>query len=351
MSGVSIQNVEKSFGDVRVIHGINVEIEDGAFVVLVGPSGCGKSTLLRLIAGLEDVTGGSIRIGGQEVNDMAPKDRDIAMVFQNYGLYPHMTVAQNMGFALKLARVDKAEIASRVNDAAGILNLDVLLDRYPRQLSGGQRQRVAMGRAIVRNPQVFLFDEPLSNLDAKLRVQMRAEIKQLHQRLKVTTVYVTHDQIEAMTMADVIVVMHDGVVKQAGAPLELYDRPMNLFVAGFIGSPSMNFLDATVKGGALLLADGQRLDVPHGVVLTEGQAVRIGIRPEDLTVAETGLQVQVSIVEPTGAEILIGARLGDVPFTVVLRERHNLTPNQTITVAPNPGRVHLFDPKTEMRIN
>ena len=351
MSGVSIQNVEKSFGDVRVIHGIDVEIEDGAFVVLVGPSGCGKSTLLRLIAGLEDVTGGSICIGGQEVNDMAPKDRDIAMVFQNYGLYPHMTVAQNMGFALKLAGVDKAEIANRVNNAAGILNLDVLLDRYPRQLSGGQRQRVAMGRAIVRNPQVFLFDEPLSNLDAKLRVQMRAEIKQLHQRLKVTTVYVTHDQIEAMTMADIIVVMHDGVVKQAGAPLELYDKPMNLFVAGFIGSPAMNFLDAIVTGGALVLADGQVLDAPDGAALTEGQAVRIGIRPEDLTVADTGLQVQVSIVEPTGAEILIGARLGDVPFTVVLRERHNLTPNQTITVAPNAGRVHLFDPKTEMRIN
>ncbi len=351
MSGVSIQRVEKHFGDVRVIHSIDVEIADGAFVVLVGPSGCGKSTLLRLIAGLEDVTGGSIRIGGQEVNDMAPKDRDIAMVFQNYGLYPHMTVAQNMGFALKLAGVDKAEIASRVANAAGILNLEALLDRYPRQLSGGQRQRVAMGRAIVRNPQVFLFDEPLSNLDAKLRVQMRAEIKQLHQRLKVTTVYVTHDQIEAMTMADIIVVMHDGVVKQAGAPLELYDRPENLFVAGFIGSPSMNFLDATVAGGALVLADGQRLAVPEGVSLAEEQAVRVGIRPEDLVMAADGLRAQVSIVEPTGAEILIGARLGTAPFTVVLRERHDLAPDQTITVAPTPGRVHLFDPKTETRLN
>ncbi|MFN4130331.1 MAG: ABC transporter ATP-binding protein [Paracoccaceae bacterium] len=351
MSGVSIQNVEKSFGAVRVIQEINIEIDDGAFVVLVGPSGCGKSTLLRLIAGLEDVTGGSIRIGGQEVNDMAPKDRDIAMVFQNYGLYPHMTVARNMGFALKLAGVAKSEIASRVANAAGILNLEQLLDRYPRQLSGGQRQRVAMGRAIVRNPQVFLFDEPLSNLDAKLRVQMRAEIKQLHQRLKVTTVYVTHDQIEAMTMADIIVVMHDGVVKQAGAPLELYDRPANLFVAGFIGSPAMNFLDATVTGGALVFADGQSLPVPGGAKLAEAQSVRVGIRPEDLTIADAGLKVQVGIVEPTGAEILVGARLGDLPFTVVLRERHSLAADQIITVAPMPGRLHLFDPRTEERLN
>ena len=351
MAGVSIQNVEKAFGEVRVIHGINVEISDGAFVVLVGPSGCGKSTLLRLIAGLEDVTGGSIRIGDQEVNDMDPKDRDIAMVFQNYGLYPHMTVAQNMGFALKLSGVDKAEIAKRVGNAAGILNLDALLDRYPRQLSGGQRQRVAMGRAIVRDPQVFLFDEPLSNLDAKLRVQMRAEIKQLHQRLKVTTVYVTHDQIEAMTMADVIVVMHDGVVKQAGSPLELYDRPTNLFVAGFIGSPAMNFLDAKVTGGALVFADGQSLPAPEGTPLAEGQAVRVGVRPEDLIVADAGLSLRVRVVEPTGAEIHIGAQMQNTPVTVVLRERHALKADQTLVVAPLPGRVHLFDPKTEARLN
>lgn len=351
MSGVSIQNVEKSFGNVRVIHDIDIEIADGSFVVLVGPSGCGKSTLLRLIAGLEDVTGGSILIGGQQVNDMAPKDRDIAMVFQNYGLYPHMTVAQNMGFALKLSGVNKSEIARRVEDAAAILNLDALLDRYPRQLSGGQRQRVAMGRAIVRNPQVFLFDEPLSNLDAKLRVQMRAEIKQLHQRLKVTTVYVTHDQIEAMTMADVIVVMHDGVVKQAGSPLELYDRPENLFVASFIGSPSMNFLDATVANGALTLADGQSLPVPEDAQLKNGQAVRVGIRPEDLTVAETGLNLTVALVEPTGAEIHVGATLGQTPVTVVLRERHALHPDQSLTVTHLPGRLHLFDPKTEARLN
>ena len=351
MAGVSIQNVEKAFGGVRVIHGIDIEIMDGAFVVLVGPSGCGKSTLLRIIAGLEDVTSGSIMIGDTEVNDMAPKDRDIAMVFQNYGLYPHMTVAQNMGFALKLAKIDKAEIARRVEHAAGILNLSALLGRYPKQLSGGQRQRVAMGRAIVRNPQVFLFDEPLSNLDAKLRVQMRAEIKQLHQRLKVTTVYVTHDQIEAMTMADMIVVMHDGVVKQAGSPLELYDRPANLFVAGFIGSPAMNFLDATVRGSDLVLADGQILPVPQATDLHEGQAVRVGIRPEDLAVSEAGLRTRVRIVEPTGAEIHVGADLGDTRMTVVLRERHDLQPEQDLIVSPRAGDVHLFDPKTEARLN
>ncbi|MFN4158088.1 MAG: ABC transporter ATP-binding protein [Gemmobacter sp.] len=351
MAGVSIRNVEKTFGETRVIHGIDVEIADGAFVVLVGPSGCGKSTLLRIIAGLEDVTGGQILIGGTEVNDMAPKDRDIAMVFQNYGLYPHMTVAQNMGFALKLSRVDKAEIASRVNRAAEILNLTPLLDRYPRQLSGGQRQRVAMGRAIVRNPQVFLFDEPLSNLDAKLRVQMRAEIKQLHQRLKVTTVYVTHDQIEAMTMADIIVVMHDGVVKQAGAPLELYDRPANLFVAGFIGSPSMNFFPATVSGGALRLADGQMLAANDGASLVEGAEVIVGLRPEELVMADHGLRTKVTLVEPTGAELHVGAILAGQPVAAVFRDRHNLSPGQAIAVAPVPGRMHLFDPKTQNRLN
>ena len=351
MAGVSIRNVEKAFGDTRVIHGINVEIADGAFVVLVGPSGCGKSTLLRIIAGLEDVTAGHILIGDTEVNDMAPKDRDIAMVFQNYGLYPHMTVAQNMGFALKLARTDKAEIARRVEHAAGILNLTALLDRYPRQLSGGQRQRVAMGRAIVRDPQVFLFDEPLSNLDAKLRVQMRAEIKQLHQRLKVTTVYVTHDQIEAMTMADIIVVMHDGVVKQAGAPLELYDRPANLFVAGFIGSPSMNFFPVTVADGALRLADGQTLPIPAGVSLTDGAKVILGLRPEELVMADHGLRADVTLVEPTGAELHVGARLADQSVTAVFRDRHSLAHGQPITLSPLPGRMHLFDPTTEARLN
>ena len=247
MASVGIRDVKKAFGTTQVIHGVDITIGDGEFVVLVGPSGCGKSTLLRMIAGLENITGGEIRIGERVVNNVPPKERDIAMVFQNYALYPHMTVAANMGFSLRLRGAPKQEIDSRVHRAAEILGLMPLLERYPRQLSGGQRQRVAMGRAIVRDPQVFLFDEPLSNLDAKLRVAMRTEIKELHQRLKTTTVYVTHDQIEAMTMADKIVVMHDGIVEQIGTPLDLYDKPDNLFVAGFIGSPAMNFLKGQIK--------------------------------------------------------------------------------------------------------
>src|SRR3569623_570156 len=246
MASVAIRDVRKAFGTTAVIHGVDISILDGEFVVLVGPSGCGKSTLLRMIAGLENITGGEIAIGDRVVNNVPPKERDIAMVFQNYALYPHMTVSDNMAFSMKLRGAPKEEIDSRVNRAAGILGLENLLERYPRQLSGGQRQRVAMGRAIVRDPQVFLFDEPLSNLDAKLRVQMRAEIKELHQRLKTTTIFVTHDQIEAMTMADKIVVMHDGIVEQIGSPLELYDRPQNIFVAGFIGSPSMNFIQGAM---------------------------------------------------------------------------------------------------------
>ncbi len=247
MAPIGVIDVRKAYGALEVVHGVSIDIADGDFVILVGPSGCGKSTLLRMIAGLESITSGVIKIGDRVVNTLAPKDRDIAMVFQNYALYPHKTVAENMGFALKLRGAPKAEIEQRVQRAAEILDVATLLDRYPRQLSGGQRQRVAMGRAIVRDPQVFLFDEPLSNLDAKLRVQMRAEIKELHQRLKTTTIYVTHDQIEAMTMADRIVVLRDGVIEQVGAPLDLYDRPANLFVAGFIGSPSMNFLKGTIR--------------------------------------------------------------------------------------------------------
>ncbi len=250
MASVQIHDVRKSFAGFEVLHGVSIPIEDGEFVVLVGPSGCGKSTLLRMLAGLENITSGTISIGERVVNNVHPKERDIAMVFQNYALYPHMTVSANMAFSMKLRGAPKSEIETRVAKAADILGLKPLLDRYPRQLSGGQRQRVAMGRAIVRDPQVFLFDEPLSNLDAKLRVAMRTEIKELHQRLKTTTVYVTHDQIEAMTMADKIVVMHDGIIEQMGAPLELYDRPANQFVAGFIGSPAMNFIDARIVGGA-----------------------------------------------------------------------------------------------------
>ena len=265
MASVVIRDVRKAFGLAPVIHGVTITIDDGQFVVLVGPSGCGKSTLLRMIAGLENITAGEIKIGDRVVNNLPPKERDVAMVFQNYALYPHMTVSANMAFSMKLRGARKDEIEKRVTRAAEILGLLSLLERYPRQLSGGQRQRVAMGRAIVRDPQVFLFDEPLSNLDAKLRVQMRTEIKELHQRLETTTVYVTHDQIEAMTMADKIVVMHDGRVEQIGAPLELYDRPQNLFVAGFIGSPAMNFLKGTIRANGQLLfeaAGGLRLP-PH----------------------------------------------------------------------------------------
>src|SRR5271157_2861433 len=307
MAPVSLRDVRKTFGSTEVLHGVSVEIEDGEFVILVGPSGCGKSTLLRMIAGLENITAGEIAIGGRVVNNVAPKARDIAMVFQNYALYPHMTVRDNMAFSLSLAKVPKAVIDQQVNRAAQILGLTPYFNRYPRQLSGGQRQRVAMGRAIVRDPQVFLFDEPLSNLDAKLRVQMRTEIKELHQRLGTTTVYVTHDQIEAMTMADKIVVMHDGIVEQIGTPLELYDRPDNLFVAGFIGSPAMNFIPGALRrenGAAFVeVAEGIRLAVSLRDNGADGQKVIYGVRPEHFDVAsDGGLPTRVHVVEPTGAD-------------------------------------------------
>ena len=279
MAQVAIRNVSKAFGAVKVLHSVSVDIADGDFVVLVGPSGCGKSTLLRMVAGLESVTGGTIAIGERTVNHLPPAKRDIAMVFQNYALYPHKTVAQNMAFALKLRETDPAVVAERVKKAAEILDSMPYLDRYPRQLSGGQRQRVAMGRAIVRDPQVFLFDEPLSNLDAKLRVQMRTEIKELHQRLKTTTIYVTHDQVEAMTMADKIVVMQAGRIEQMGAPLELFDRPANVFVAGFIGSPAMNLLKGTVVGEGVQI-DGVDMPYPPQRKIWEGQEVLYGVRPE-----------------------------------------------------------------------
>src|SRR6202167_617541 len=286
MASVEVVNIRKAYGTVEVIHGVSVSIDDGEFVTLVGPSGCGKSTLLRMIAGLESITGGAIKIGGRVVNTLAPRDRDIAMVFQNYALYPHKTVAENMSFGLKQRRTPKAEIEARVRRAAEILHVAPYLSRYPRQLSGGQRQRVAMGRAIVRDPQVFLFDEPLSNLDAKLRVQMRAEIKELHQRLKTTTIYVTHDQVEAMTMADRIVVMRDGVVEQAGLPLDLYDRPSTLFVAGFIGSPAMNLFKGSIQGNGkptFLTESGvglPRQSAPRGA---DGRPCIYGVRPEHLS--------------------------------------------------------------------
>ncbi|MGU3494981.1 ABC transporter ATP-binding protein [Xanthobacteraceae bacterium A53D] len=353
MATVDIRAVTKAYGATAVIHGVDIDIRDGEFVVLVGPSGCGKSTLLRMIAGLENISGGEIRIGNRVVNDVPPKERDIAMVFQNYALYPHMTVGANMGFSLKLRKAPKTEIDQRVNRAAEILGLSHLLERFPRQLSGGQRQRVAMGRAIVRDPQVFLFDEPLSNLDAKLRVQMRTEIKELHQRLKTTTVYVTHDQIEAMTMADKIVVMHDGVVEQVGAPLDLYDQPANQFVAGFIGSPSMNFIKGKVEvsgNAAFVLADGTRLPldrVPEGLA---GKPAVYGLRPEHIRIDPQGVPAQVVVVEPTGSEILAIVKLGGQEIACLFRERLSLSPGETIHIAPMPGLAHLFDAESGQRL-
>ncbi|TWG92465.1 carbohydrate ABC transporter ATP-binding protein (CUT1 family) [Mesorhizobium sp. J18] len=352
MASVEIADVRKSFGSHQVIKGVSVDIADGEFVILVGPSGCGKSTLLRMLAGLEHITSGEIRIGERVVNDLPPKDRDIAMVFQNYALYPHMTVAENMAFSLVLKRASKSEIAERVKPAAAILGLSDLLDRYPRQLSGGQRQRVAMGRAIVRDPQVFLFDEPLSNLDAKLRVSMRTEIKNLHQRLATTTVYVTHDQIEAMTMADKIVVMHDGIVEQIGAPLELYDRPDNLFVAGFIGSPAMNMLPGKLDPNdpaRFLTKDGVALPVTPPGEDARGRDLVYGVRPEAIALGGP-IEVKIVVVEPTGSESQVVGMLGSTEITCVFRERISAAPDQAMNVSIDPAAVHLFDAKTGMRL-
>jgi multiple sugar transport system ATP-binding protein len=352
LASVEIVNVKKSYGDQEVIHGVSMTMADGEFVALVGPSGCGKSTLLRMIAGLEDISGGDIKIGSRVVNGLQPKDRDIAMVFQNYALYPHKTVAENMGFALMLRKTPKAEIDARVKRAAEILDLVPYLGRYPRQLSGGQRQRVAMGRAIVRAPQVFLFDEPLSNLDAKLRVQMRAEIKELHQRLKTTTVYVTHDQIEAMTMADKIVVLHDGIVEQVGSPLELYDRPSNLFVAGFIGSPAMNMFKGVIRGGAsphFALPDGSTLPLATVPAGADGLEAVYGVRPEHLTLGGP-ITSTVTVIEPTGAETQVIAKLGSQKITGVFRERVSANPGESIAMSPDLSLVHLFDAKSGKRL-
>ncbi len=354
MAEVGIHEVFKSFGSVEVIHGVSVDIGDGEFVVLVGPSGCGKSTLLRMIAGLEEISRGEIGIGGRVVNDLRPKDRDIAMVFQNYALYPHMTVAKNMAFSLKLRRESKEVIDQKVKRAADILGLEGLLDRLPKQLSGGQRQRVAMGRAIVRDPQVFLFDEPLSNLDAKLRVQMRTEIKELHQRLKTTTIYVTHDQIEAMTMADKIVVLRDGVVEQMGSPLDLYDKPANLFVAGFIGSPSMNIIEGEIRGSngssTFVTDDGIELPSPPLPSAAAGRAASFGVRPEHLVLAESGFPAEVQVVEPTGSETQVFMKLGKHDFVGVFRERIRVAPGETLRLQTDPALVHLFDRETGVRL-
>jgi len=337
MGNVTIQDLHKSYGTVEVIHGLNIDIAESEFVALVGPSGCGKSTLLRMIAGLEPINEGTIAINDRVVNSLPPSQRDIAMVFQTYALYPHKSVAENMGFALKVAKKDKKEINLRVKEAAEILGLTEYLSRKPRHLSGGQRQRVAMGRAIVRDPQVFLFDEPLSNLDAKLRVQMRTEIKELHQRLKTTTVYVTHDQIEAMTLADRIVVMQNGYIEQIGTPLELYDRPMNEFVATFIGAPSMNLLEGNLENGTLTLGT-QQFPGPAGA-----GKVNVGVRPEHLSVSDTGLPMTVKVVEPTGSETMVFLNHDGQDVVAVFRERHNFEPGQTIYLQPDTEQLHIFN--------
>jgi multiple sugar transport system ATP-binding protein len=354
MASVDVIDVRKAYGIHEVIHGVSIAIADGEFVTLVGPSGCGKSTLLRMIAGLEPITSGAIRIGERIVNDLPPKDRDIAMVFQTYALYPHKTVSENMGFSLKLRHAPKAEIEKRVGRVAGILNLIPYLARYPRQLSGGQRQRVAMGRAIVRDPKVFLFDEPLSNLDAKLRVQMRAEIKELHQRLKTTTVYVTHDQVEAMTMADRIVVLNEGVIEQAGSPLDLYDRPENLFVAGFIGSPAMNLIKGTLRINgrpSFLTEGGVTLPLTTAPAGADGRAAIYGIRPEHFSIGGRQITAEVSVVEPTGSETQVFAKLGSQKIVGVFRERIKAQPGERLPVMPDPAAVHLFDATTGQRLN
>jgi multiple sugar transport system ATP-binding protein len=351
MAEVTIRALRKMYGGLQVIHGLDLDIADGEFVVLVGPSGCGKSTLLRMIAGLEEVSAGDVMIGPRRVNNLPPSERDIAMVFQSYALYPHKTVAANMGFPLKMRGMAKAQIDQKVARAAEILGLTPYLDRYPRAMSGGQRQRVAMGRAIVRDPQVFLFDEPLSNLDAKLRVQMRAEIRELHQRLKTTTVYVTHDQIEAMTMADKIVVMQGGRIEQVGAPLDLYDRPANTFVASFIGSPAMNMLPGVAEAGGVRVAEGVVLPVPPAVKLAPGREVIYGIRPEHLA-AGPGLTGTVAVVEPTGSEthVILRPEGGGAEVVALFRDRVTFRPGDRLALAPEASNVHLFDKGSGVRL-
>ena len=353
MGNIAISNVTKKFDSTEVIHGINLKINDGEFVVLVGPSGCGKTTLLRMIAGLESITEGNISINDKVINKIKPKERDCAMVFQNYALYPHMKVAANMGFSLKIKKASKEEINKKVKDVAKILEIEDYLERYPRQLSGGQRQRVAMGRAIVRNPKVFLFDEPLSNLDAKLRVQMRTQIKLLHARLKTTLVYVTHDQVEAMTMADKIVVMNEGLVEQTGAPLELYDKPVNIFVAGFIGSPSMNLLNASINSNSINLGSAGSIPITRKTTSENNLDITLGIRPSHMDISKNGegLKFQIDVIEPTGADSLVYGKINDTECCVQTSERLNLKSGEIIHILPNEDNLHFFDNQSNERIN
>ena len=356
MAEVVLTGINKWYDrNVHAVKDVNLHIRDREFVVLVGPSGCGKTTTLRMVAGLEDITSGEISIDGRVVNDLAPMDRDIAMVFQNYALYPHMSVQDNMAFGLKMRKFERADIERRVRQAAEILGIQALLARKPRQLSGGQRQRVALGRAIVRNPRVFLFDEPLSNLDAALRVQMRVELKRLHERLETTAIYVTHDQIEAMTLGDRVVVMKDGVVQQEGAPLTLYQRPANRFVASFIGSPAMNFVDVNISGDGLWAeAQGLRLQVPQRMRSLGGQRLTLGVRPEALRLAngadEHGFATTVDVLEPLGNEILLNFRAGGVQMVARVDPGVRVKAHESVRLALDPQRLHFFDPKTEAAI-
>jgi multiple sugar transport system ATP-binding protein len=362
MARVLLKDLNKVFDGNHVVKNVNLEIADREFVVLVGPSGCGKTTTLRMVAGLEEISSGTVSIDGTVVNNLAPMDRDIAMVFQNYALYPHKNVYENMAFGLRMRKFEKSEIDKRVKQAAEILGIHALLERRPRQLSGGQRQRVALGRAIVRNPRVFLFDEPLSNLDAALRVQMRVELKRLHDRLETTAIYVTHDQVEAMTLGDRVVVMKDGVVQQQGRPLELYERPANRFVAGFIGSPAMNFVSATVASGDGLWVEspGVRLRVPpakaDGMRAYSGQRVILGVRPEALRPAngadgsDYSFESVVEVVEPLGSEILLNVRAGGTPIVARVEPSTRVNVHEKVRLALDPARVHFFDASTEAAI-
>ncbi|MDB5587055.1 MAG: sugar transporter ATPase [Devosia sp.] len=352
MAPVRLEKVVKTYGKIETVHGIDLDIAHNEFVVLVGPSGCGKSTTLRMIAGLEEITAGTISIGDRVVNDLPPRARNISMVFQSYALYPHMTVRDNLGFGLKIANMPEAEIKTRVDDAAEILGLGPYMDRLPANLSGGQRQRDAMGRAIVRNPDVFLFDEPLSNLDAKLRGQMRVEIKKLHQRVKTTVIYVTHDQVEAMTLADRIVIMRDGHIEQIGTPSDVFEYPVNTFVAGFIGSPPMNQLDAVVKAGKAVLTDGVEVPLPADSAVTEGQSIILGFRPESFAPAghslhgtENAISINrtIAIAEPLGTETILFTELGGKEIQGKMLNPRVVKPGESLDFTLDLTRLHVFD--------